>query len=127
MTPITSVSFYRSEFDDFIYGAIGTDRNNNPLSVLLALTRLNLDPWQEAAELSELPKGLAKARLERLIAQLPRGRWTEADLGSIADRLIALLPSLPRAAAQVSQNSQGRQSMLAMEKVLAWIRDLFRR
>jgi hypothetical protein len=55
MTPATSVSFFRSEFDDFLYAAIGADRNESPLSVLSALARLNLDPWQEAAELSELP------------------------------------------------------------------------
>ena len=42
-----------------------------PLSVVLALARLNLDPWQEAAELSELPKETAAATLETLIARLP--------------------------------------------------------
>jgi len=129
MTPATSVSFYRSEFDDFLYAAIGADRNESPLSVLSALARLNLDPWQEAAELSELPKGIAAARLERLIARLPGGRWDEADLGAIADRLIALLPSLSRAAERVSRNPHGRQvaSASAMEVVLTWIRCMFRR
>jgi len=126
MTPATSVSFFRSEFDDFLHAAIGADRNESPLSVLSALARLDLDPWREAAELSQLPKGVAAARLERLIARLPRGRGDEADLGAIADRLIALLPSLPRAAAQ---DPHGRQmaSTSALEEVLAWIRSLFRR
>jgi hypothetical protein len=129
MTPATSVSFFRSEFDDFLYAAIGADRNESPLSVLSALARLNLDPWQEAAELSHLPKGIAAARLERLIARLPRGRWDETDLGAIADRLIALLPSLPGAAERASKNPHGRQmvSASAMEGILAWIRNLFRR
>ncbi|MFM9848442.1 MAG: hypothetical protein ACKVP3_14925 [Hyphomicrobiaceae bacterium] len=129
MTPATSVSFFRSEFDDFLYAAIGADRNESPLSVLSALARLNLDPWQEAAELSQLPKGIAAARLEKLIARLPRGRWAEADLGAIADRLIALLPSIPSAAAQVSKDSHGRRmaSASVREDVLAWIRSLFRR
>jgi hypothetical protein len=129
MTPATSVSFFRSEFDDFLYAAIGAERNESPLSVLSALARLNLDPWQEAAELSELPKGIAAARLERLIARLPRGRWAEADLGAIADRLIALLPSNPRATGEVSKNSHGRRKVSAsvMEEVLVWIRNLFRR
>ena len=128
MTPATSVSFFRSEFDDFLYAAIGADRNESPLSVLSALARLNLDPWQEAAELSELPKGMAAARLERLIARLPRGRWAQADLGTIANRLIALLPSNHRNTGEVSKNSHGRRmvSALVMEEVLAWIRSLFR-
>jgi hypothetical protein len=124
MTPATSVSFFRSEFDDFLYAAIGADRNKSPLSVLSALARLDLDPWREAAELSQLPKGIAAARLERLIARLPRGRGDEADLGAIADRLIALLPSLPSAAAQ---DPHDRQMASASALILAWIRSLFRR
>jgi hypothetical protein len=124
MTPATSVSFFRSEFDDFLYAAIGADRNESPLSVLSALARLDLDPWREAAELSQLPKGVAAARLERLIARLPRGRGDEADLGAIADRLIALLPSLPRGAAQ---DPHDRQMASASALILAWIRSLFRR
>lgn len=129
MTPATSVSFFRSEFDDFLYAAIDADRNESPLSVLSALARLNLDPWQEAAELSELPKGIAVARLERLIARLPEGQEDEADLGAIADRLIALLPSIPRVAGEVSKNPHGRRMVSAsvMEEVLVWIRNLFRR
>lgn len=87
-----SVSFFRSEFNNFLYAPIGAERNGMPLSVLSALTRLNLDPWKEAAELSELPKGTATRRLAALIARLPGGRWP-SDQGVIADRLIELLPS----------------------------------
>jgi hypothetical protein len=92
MTPGASVSFFRPEFDNFLYAPIGGDRNEMSLSVLSALSRLNLDPWQEAAELSELPKDTATRRLASLIARLPGGRWTQADSGAIADRLIELLP-----------------------------------
>ena len=87
-----SVSFFRPEFDDFLYAPIGADRNEMPLSVLSALARLDIDPWEEAAELSELPKDTATQRLASLIAQLPGGRWTQADSRAIADRLIELLP-----------------------------------
>ena len=91
MTP-TSVTFFRPEFDDFLYAPISTDRNEMPLSVLSALARLNMDPWQEAAELSELPKDAATQRLASLIARLPAPRWTQADSTAIANRLIQLLP-----------------------------------
>jgi hypothetical protein len=79
VTPATSISFFRPEFDDFLYAPIGADGGEMPLSVLSALARLDLDPWQEAAELSELPKGTATQRLAALIARLPGGRWTLAD------------------------------------------------
>ena len=92
MTPAASVSFFKPEFDNFLYASIATDKPGMPLSVLSALARLNVDPWEEAAELSELPKIPAAQRLALLIAQLPGERWTPADSRTIADRLIELLP-----------------------------------
>jgi hypothetical protein len=93
VTPATSISFFRPEFDDFLYAPVGADGVEMPLSVLSALARSDVDPWMEAAELSELPKGAAAQRLASLIARLPGGRWTLADSRAIADRLIELLPS----------------------------------
>ena len=63
MTPAVSVSFFRPEFDDFLYAAIDTDKDEMPLSVLSALARLNVDPWEEAAELSELSKDSSCAEI----------------------------------------------------------------
>lgn len=55
----TSVSVLGSEFDDFLFAPIGEDKNDMPLSMLSALARLDIDPWQEAAELSRLPEETA--------------------------------------------------------------------
>ena len=96
MTPAVSVSFFRPEFNDFLYASIGAEGNEMPLSVLSALSRLNVDPWEEAAKLSELPKDTATQRLASLIARLPGGRWAQADCATIAHRLIELLPHRSR-------------------------------
>ena len=121
MTPATSVSFFRSEFDNFLYAAIGADSNEMPLSVLSALTRLNLDPWQEAAELSELPKDTAAERLETLIARLPGGPWAQADLGAIARRLITLLPRLSNSTLPLPEKAHDpREIASPLAKILIW-------
>ena len=124
MTPATSVSFFRSEFD-FLYAAIGADRNEMPLSVLSALTRLDLDPWQEAAELSELRKDKAAARLETLIARLPGPRLTQAELRAIADRLTALLPRVESSTVPLAEKASGRRDVAAsaVAKVLNWLKN----
>jgi hypothetical protein len=103
MTPAASVCFVGSEFDDFLYAPIGVERNEMLLSVLSAFARLNVDPWREAAELSELPKQTATHRLTSLIARLPSGRWAHADCGVIADRLIELLPHRSPSKAPLAQ------------------------
>ena len=87
-----SVFFFRPEFDDFLYAPIGAEGSGMALSVLSALSRLNIDPWKEAAELFELPAGTATERLALLIARLPGGRWATAESQTIAGRLIKLLP-----------------------------------
>jgi hypothetical protein len=92
VTPATAISFFRPEFNDFLYAPIGADKNEMPLSVLSALTRLNVDPWAEAAELSELPRDTAMRRLALLIGRLPDGQGAQTDARAIAHRLIDLLP-----------------------------------
>jgi len=80
------------EFDDFLFAAIGEDRNGMPLSVVSALARLDVDPWQEAASLARLPETTATRRLASLIASLPDRPSAHLDPETIAARLIARLP-----------------------------------
>jgi len=63
-----------------------------PLSVLSALARLDVDPWQEAAKLARLPGAAAAQSLAARIAALPNGPSGCLDSGLIAKRLVALLP-----------------------------------
>lgn len=80
----------RPEFDDFLFAPIDEDGNEMRLSVLSALARLDIDPWQEAANLAGLPRRTATARLAALLTRLPRP--TQPDAEGTAARLIALLP-----------------------------------
>jgi hypothetical protein len=84
-----------SDFDDFLYAPIREDRSGLPLSVVSALARLDVDPWEEAARLAAMSGEAATQRLSQLIASLPAQPPTEPDCRSIAARLIALLPQGP--------------------------------
>jgi hypothetical protein len=81
-----------SEFNAFLFSPIGDDRNGMPLSVVSLLARRDLDPWQEAASLAAMSTDAATRRLESLIQALPDRPVTLPDSGTVADRLIALLP-----------------------------------
>jgi hypothetical protein len=67
------VSVVGSEFNVFLFARVCEDRNDTPLSMLSALARLDLDPWQEAAELAQLPRESATRRLASSIATLAAG------------------------------------------------------
>jgi len=85
-------SLLDSEFNEFLFATVGEESIGMPLSVVSALTRLGLDPWLEAARLSDLPRDFAVATLSGMIARLPVGRWELSDTRGIAARLIESLP-----------------------------------
>ena len=81
-----------SEFNDFLFAPIGEDRNGMLVSVLSGLARADVDPWQEAAKLAQLPGETATRELAALIGALPDRAASFQDPRTIATRLIALLP-----------------------------------
>jgi hypothetical protein len=92
LTSPTSVSQFRSEFDAFLYASV-EERSDGPLlSVLSALARLDIDPWQEAAKLARMSRDKAVWRMAALIETLPGHPLAHVNSKAIAMRLIALLP-----------------------------------
>jgi len=100
MTHSASAPVLGSEFDAFPFAPIGEDRNGMLVSVVSALARLNVDPWQEATQLAGLPGDTATRRLASLIATLPDQPSAHLDASSIAARLVSLLP--PRGGSDIA-------------------------
>jgi hypothetical protein len=96
MMRAASTPYLGSQFDDFLFAPVGEEESGMVLSVVSALARLNLDPWQEAAKLTGLPVGTATQRLASLIAALPDAPPARLSPGATATRLIALLPRQTR-------------------------------
>ncbi len=80
------------EFDEFLGASVGEDRNGTGLSVLSALARVNVDPWQEAASLARMPRTAALLRLTALIEELPDEPAGVIPAKTNAADLVALLP-----------------------------------
>jgi hypothetical protein len=83
----------RPDLDGFLFAPVGEERGGTPLSVISALTRLGLDPWDEATRLSSLAKREAVDQLAPMIGRLPGTRWSSSEAREIALGLIALLPT----------------------------------
>jgi len=92
MTLRRSFRRFRPDLDRFLFATVGDEIDRVPLSVISALTRLGLDPWQEAGRLSSLSNREAIEQLARLIAELPGLFRPRGEAREIADRLIQLLP-----------------------------------
>lgn len=106
MTHSASGSLLGTEFDDFLFAPIGVDRNGMVISVLSALARLGVDPWEEAAKLTRLPGATAAKKLTSLIAAQPDTPSAPLDSGTTAAHLLALLPR------RASTNIEPRETLL---------------
>jgi hypothetical protein len=91
-------SLLHSDLNDFLFAAVGEQQNGMPLNVVSGLTRLGLDPWEEASRLAALPKTLAAEKLAPIIARLPVDRPEPSDNLAISRQLVELLPEPQRAA-----------------------------
>jgi hypothetical protein len=98
-----------STFDAFLYAAVGVEDNGMELSVVSALARFGVDPWQEAARLAALPQELAADGMRLLLDRLPAGGWSASDTSAIAARLVKLLPRGGSTAARPDQPQAGSQ------------------
>jgi hypothetical protein len=117
----------RPEYNTFLYATIGADPGGSELTVLSAMARMNVDPWQEAAKLAELPAKAATGKLASLIAALPGGPSTPDEPGLIAARLIKLLPQQSRLSLPMPQQNRLNLSpqLLAVVKTLSSTRVMY--
>jgi hypothetical protein len=104
-------SLLNSELNDFLFAPLDEEENGMPLSMLSALTRLDIDPWAEAARLATMPRDAAVGVLVPLIALFPREHRTSAEVREIAGRLADLLPMRPFAASPAAAPSANHRQL----------------
>lgn len=92
MTDAAAPTALSDKFNAFLRCALWLDRDAAPLTVLSALARLDVDPWEEAAKLAELPEPSACAKLASMLANLPGGPTLRQDLDAFCARCVRLLP-----------------------------------
>ncbi len=86
------VAFLGTEFNNFLFASIGADRIGGQLSVVSALARMNLDPWDEAEKLSFLSDDSASKKVITWMSRSPELVSNLEDRNKTARRLVALLP-----------------------------------
>lgn len=88
-----------ASYDDFLFAPVCEDPNGLRLSVLSALARFNVDPWEEAARLAAMPKQIAETTLLSILDLVSGRSWKSSEAAAAAAQLVRLLPRLDEAAA----------------------------
>lgn len=90
------------------------------LSVVSAMARMNLDPWEEAARLAALPTSDAEENLVSTLNLLPCHPQKPSETEILASRLVALLPKAAKATtAKVATMAESHQP--SMTYWLVWL------
>lgn len=103
-----------SEFDRFLYSSL-VDQNGTFVTVLSALVRQGIDPWEEAARLTQLPREDAVNSLSSTIWKVCSDFWSASEASIAATRLVQLLP------AKGSLRAVSSPPEIGEERVLMWI------
>jgi hypothetical protein len=107
-------SLLKSEFNDFLFAPVGGDEDDRrTLTVLSALTRAGIDPWQHAARLRQLPRESAVGALASIFATLRDQPLSSTEAEHAAERLIGLLPRRPSRRARFAARAAGMRDALA--------------
>ena len=99
-----------SQYDTFLFASV-CETDEMTLSVLSILARQDVDPWQEAARLAQLPKDQAISSLASTIWKAISERGSPSDANGLAARLIELLPSPSRSPSQPRWADDGNSSL----------------
>ncbi|OOY16183.1 hypothetical protein [Thioclava sp. DLFJ4-1] len=86
----------------FLYASVGEDRNGSIVTVLSALARLDLDPWEVTAELVSSGREAAVSRLSTLLSRCRDVPALATENGEVARTLAPLLPDPAPAAVSFS-------------------------
>lgn len=115
-----SLSTLPSAYDAFLYAAVGESINGAPLTVLSVLARQNVDPWEEAADLSRMPRDTAARKLNSMIT-VSAGQPSSDDRAALAGRLIALLPHCIAAVNGTPKASEREAAVPRSPQVVNWM------
>jgi hypothetical protein len=87
-----SVSGLTSTYNHFLFAPICEEANGMQLSVISALARMDVDPWEEATRLAAMPKAIAERALVSTLDRVLGKNRNPSETEVIATRLVQLLP-----------------------------------
>jgi len=85
----------RTDLNDFLFSPIANDENGMHVTMLSALARTGVDPWDEAASLAALSRESATQKVVQMLGVVPNGPSPGDQTTSLAARLVAQLHSPP--------------------------------
>jgi hypothetical protein len=119
-----------SRYDEFLFASICEEANGMRLSVVSALARMNVDPWEEATRLAAMPSTIAERTLISTLGLASDRSFDPSQAESIAARLVRLLPQRQQpqrqqqrrsAAAATTEAARTEAARIGRQRVFYWM------
>jgi hypothetical protein len=118
-------STLNASYEDFLFAPVCEDANGMRVSVISALARTNVDPWEEAIRLAAMPKAIAEKTLLSILDLVSGRSWKSPESAVIAARLVRLLPQSVEAATMgatgTANAAPGIAKVLNLQKSYWWL------
>jgi hypothetical protein len=111
-----SFSSLPARYDAFLFAQVCDEANGAHLSVISALARMNVDPWDEATRLAAMPKAIAEKTLLSILELVSENSWKSTEAKAIVARLVHLLPQ----AAQGATTAAAKAATSTMQHANYW-------
>ncbi|OSP53783.1 hypothetical protein [Pseudoruegeria sp. SK021] len=109
------------QYDPFLCAPIGEDHRGSSVTVLSMLSRLGVDPWNEASALSRLPRGAATQRLKALMARFTDVSIPVSDRDRIVEKILTFLPRPETSSRWSSDGTSAKLARPSQGSRLYWI------
>jgi hypothetical protein len=109
-----------ASYDDFLFAPVCEDPNGMRLSVLSALARMDVDPWEEATRLAAMPKVIAETTLLSILDLVSGRSWKSSEAAAAAAQLVRLLPRLDEAAATATATATADARTVTAHRTNYW-------
>ncbi len=118
-------STLNARYEDFLFAPVCEEANGMRLTVLSALARTNVDPWEAATRLATMPKAIAETTLLSIFDLVSGRSWKSPEAAAIAARLVRLLPQPGEPAAVAATGTAnaatGSAKILGLGKSYWWV------
>lgn len=111
-----------SRYDEFLFAEIGEQQNGMPMSMASALTRLGLDPWEEAARLAAMPAAAAVGALSVRVARMSDLTLRASESKKLAAGLVPLLARGARPSAKAAPARAAPWWHVFLQIELRWLK-----
>ena len=105
-----SLSVLNPNYDSFLFARVSEEANGLQLSVISALARMDVDPWEEATQFAAMPKAAAEKALVAILDLICGNSQIGSENATTAARLVRLLPQPGIAATAAATGAAKAQS-----------------